>query len=879
MPKHVAPTNSPTTGQVPQYNGSNVVWATPSGSVSAATLTASGILKQTVFNVVDYGAKIDGQRNTTVTSTSGSPNVSVSSGNFTSADIGKVAVIFSSSAAGTITTIQSVTDSTHIVLTSNAGITLTSTGYMIYGTDDSAAIQAAIAAAATHATAGTDVTNANQPIGTGFARVVVPGMGPASYSLFGTQLNLPLGVDLDAEATLVNVLASRWQYCMTIQPYARVERLQIENLHGTGVFAGTAAQNSHIVFRELRIWHCDTSPLIPTTVVATPSTTGGTLAASTYFYKVVGIDSTGAASGVSAEVSATTTGTTSSVGLTWDVMPGAVSYRVYAGTRTNAEFHYIASATNSATDIGSGFTVANPAGLAGTALYLAGSHHEIAQLYIKTAREGVYHNDGSDFACSYAYIVGAINPIRTNAANQIRYTSVFFDTCGGNGSLGGFLVENASRNVHAKIQAFGGTSATLSPVASTGLLSSNVNRFIEFDIMANNQGGTVLNVGRSEDFRASINGSNTVFSSGQNLPFTTGVVYGSTLTGAIEVRAMLSSGITPSTGTVVGVYEYTQGGVRKVVNASGTVTLPSTTDTLVGKNTTDIFTNKDFTGAGNTFPTFNQNTTGTAANLSGTPALPSGTTATTQSVGDNSTNLATTAYVDRDSVSPALIKFRDDFTNGTSATVTTATSIQLGEVLWAAAQISAGSQSVANTTGSFGNPGQSLFTTSAVSGQGLSVYRGSSAKAPYGAIGSNAGWEANFVIKMGATSTIAMRAGFCVEGQQVSDSPTNGIYVEYDTNNTGNTDTKFTWVTRSSSTSTYGVTNAVNADNSFHHFRIRSITAGTILFSVDGGVEYSTTSNIPTGNMMLFMQIITRTAGAQTLTADFVSYLANTGRL
>jgi hypothetical protein len=40
------------------------------------------------------------------------------------------------------------------------------------------------------------------------------------------------------------------------------------------------------------------------------------------------------------------------------------------------------------------------------------------------------------------------------------------------------------------------------------------------------------------------------------------------------------------------------------------------------------------------------NTSGTAANLSGTPALPNGVTATTQSAGDNSTKLATTAYID-----------------------------------------------------------------------------------------------------------------------------------------------------------------------------------------------------------------------------------------
>lgn len=49
---------------------------------------------------------------------------------------------------------------------------------------------------------------------------------------------------------------------------------------------------------------------------------------------------------------------------------------------------------------------------------------------------------------------------------------------------------------------------------------------------------------------------------------------------------------------------------------------------------------------GTTFPTLNQNTSGTAANLSGTPALPNGVAATSQSAGDNSTKLATTAYVD-----------------------------------------------------------------------------------------------------------------------------------------------------------------------------------------------------------------------------------------
>jgi hypothetical protein len=60
---------------------------------------------------------------------------------------------------------------------------------------------------------------------------------------------------------------------------------------------------------------------------------------------------------------------------------------------------------------------------------------------------------------------------------------------------------------------------------------------------------------------------------------------------------------------------------------------------------TNTLSNKNLTGAGNSFPTFNQATTSTAANLSGTPALPNGTTATTQTTGDNTSKLATDAFV------------------------------------------------------------------------------------------------------------------------------------------------------------------------------------------------------------------------------------------
>ena len=75
--------------------------------------------------------------------------------------------------------------------------------------------------------------------------------------------------------------------------------------------------------------------------------------------------------------------------------------------------------------------------------------------------------------------------------------------------------------------------------------------------------------------------------------------------------------------------------------ASGALTLAGLTLT-----TPDIGTPSAGTLTNCSFPTLNQNTTGTAANLSGTPDLPNGTTDTTQSASDNSTKLATTAYAD-----------------------------------------------------------------------------------------------------------------------------------------------------------------------------------------------------------------------------------------
>lgn len=80
-----------------------------------------------------------------------------------------------------------------------------------------------------------------------------------------------------------------------------------------------------------------------------------------------------------------------------------------------------------------------------------------------------------------------------------------------------------------------------------------------------------------------------------------------------------------------------------------------------------------YSGLTGSVPTWNQNTTGTAANLSGTPALPNGTTATTQTVGDNTTKLATDAFVLANASSGTVTSFAAPFASWPTWLVPTVT--------------------------------------------------------------------------------------------------------------------------------------------------------------------------------------------------------------
>jgi hypothetical protein len=148
----------------------------------------------------------------------------------------------------------------------------------------------------------------------------------------------------------------------------------------------------------------------PGTVTPTGSGSGGSLAAATYYYKVVALNAVGQTT-ASPECNVTTTGSTSSVALSWTAVAGATSYRIYRGTATGGESVYYTSATNSYTDTGSASTAGTPPGSNTTQLATPGTVTPTGQV------------GGNLSAGTYYYVITALNAAgETTASSEVNAT-------------------------------------------------------------------------------------------------------------------------------------------------------------------------------------------------------------------------------------------------------------------------------------------------------------------------------------------------------------------------------------------------------------------------------------------------------------------------
>jgi hypothetical protein len=147
-------------------------------------------------------------------------------------------------------------------------------------------------------------------------------------------------------------------------------------------------------------------------------------------------------------------------------------------------------------------------------------------------------------------------------------------------------------------------------------------------------------------------------------------------------------------------------------------------------------------------------------------------------------------------------------------------------------------------------------------------------------------WQVDIILSTLFFGSAAFRVGFA--DVPLNDAPTNGIWVRYDT---AQNDAYFTWETRSKNSST-GVTDNVtsiqnsvlfNGNGSFYHFRMRSLVAGSVLFSVNNGAEAPLrvgVPNLPNTNVSLspFIQLLDRGSSTPSMAVDFFSLDINTGR-
>lgn len=148
------------------------------------------------------------------------------------------------------------------------------------------------------------------------------------------------------------------------------------------------------------------TPAAPT---LTPSTTGGTLAAgTTYNYRVAAVDADGkqTLAGPQAASNATTTGTTSSIAISWTAVTGAASYNVY-GRVAAGELLLANVAGTTYTDTGA----ITPSG-ALPAADTTGTYVAVVNGIAQFTMDGLYENEttavtvGTDYQVQFPALAG-----------------------------------------------------------------------------------------------------------------------------------------------------------------------------------------------------------------------------------------------------------------------------------------------------------------------------------------------------------------------------------------------------------------------------------------------------------------------------------------
>lgn len=177
---------------------------TPAHAAATYSLLSTGDTGPWVFNVKTYGAVGDGKVVADGAMTSGSAALACTTSTpFASSDVGKRVLVKgagNSTATTLVTSISGFTDSGHLTLAANATTTITS-AVVMWATDDTAAIQSAINAAVTWASANSGAARVFFPGLTGFYGIA-GSLVTGGSTLGNSQLTIPVVASTGRKITL-----------------------------------------------------------------------------------------------------------------------------------------------------------------------------------------------------------------------------------------------------------------------------------------------------------------------------------------------------------------------------------------------------------------------------------------------------------------------------------------------------------------------------------------------------------------------------------------------------------------------------------------------------------------------------------------------------
>jgi hypothetical protein len=217
---------------------------------------------------------------------------------------------------------------------------------------------------------------------------------------------------------------------------------------------------------------------------------------------------------------------------------------------------------------------------------------------------------------------------------------------------------------------------------------------------------------------------------------------------------------------------------------------------------------------------------------------------------------------------PNNIIVRDDFINGGS------TSQFIGDLGWFS--FSSGGGTGASITGPlavFPNIGARILTCGNATNAGQVVYLPNLAN-----LLTYANWEFCFVVKLNQTTDCDLIVGLTKDNGAIGIGKFGGI--SFGARYSSATDTNFMFYSKNTDltfaandASNYAISSGVAVGTTYNTFRIRSIVAGTLQMSINGGsfVAVDTSSITTTGIFIPFFYIATRTTTSKSIDVDFFS--------